>query len=233
VDVVLNIEPSGASRSSRAVGGNVTGEPVLGVLDQKRRILFVVVGINIEVDDMVTKVGQISLALTNTAGVRRAHVGGDLANNVAKSHLVLPHLLLAVDLGDGTQVQMGPGVGSNLMTLSIHALDNVNELGCDIDLALADVVASNEEGSLCVVLLHQVQDVRGKNLLWAVIVGESNSTRLDTSVDSISTVLDITSLGASNGRSIGTSRDDVLRACRTVLVVTAWRVAEVDVSATV
>jgi hypothetical protein len=69
--------------------------------------------------------------------------------------------------------------------------------------------------------------------LWAIIVGKSDCARLDTSVDAISTVLNITSLGARNGRSVGASRDSVLWASRTVLVVTSWRVAEVDVSATV
>jgi hypothetical protein len=37
-------------------------------------------------------------------------------------------------------------------------------------LALVDVVSGDEKSGLSIVLLHQVEDVRSEDLLWAVIV---------------------------------------------------------------
>jgi hypothetical protein len=233
VNVVLNVEPLGTIGSSRAALGDVAQEPVLGVLDQVGGVLVVVVGVNVKVNDVVTERSHISLALTSAAGVRGAHVGGNFANNVAESHLVLPHLLLAVDLRNGAQVQMSPCVGRELMTLGVHALEHGSELGGDIDLALVDVVTSDEEGGLCVVLLHQVQDVGSEDLLRAVIVGKSNGTRGDAVVNTIATVRNITKLGAGDSGSVGSRRGDVLWASGSVGVVAAGGVAEVGVSAAV
>jgi hypothetical protein len=233
VDIVLDVEPLGTSGSSGATLGDVAVEPVLGVLDLGGRVLVVVIGVNVKVDDVVSERCHIGLALTSAAGVRWAHVGGDLANDVAESHLVLPHLLLAVDRRDSAQVQVSPGVGSKLVALGIHALEDINELRGDVDLALVDVVASDEESGLCIVLLHQVQDVCSVHLLWAVIVGQSNRARCDTVVDTITTVLNGSDLGTRNGRSVGSRRNGVLGTSGTILVVTARGVAEVVVSAAV
>lgn len=233
MNVVLDIEPLGTLGSSRTALGDVAVEPVLGALDLVGRILVVIVGVNIEVDDMVPEGSHISLTLASAAGVGWAHVSGDLANNVAESHLVLPHLLLAVQGRDGTQVQMSPGVGRELMTLSIHALEYIDELWGGVNLALVDVVASDEEGSLCVVLLHQVKDVRGVDLLWAIIVGQSNCARLDAAIDTLATVLNGAKLGTGNGGSVGSSRSDVLWATRAICIVAARGVAKIVISATV
>jgi hypothetical protein len=233
VDVVLDVKPLGTSGSSGTALGDITVEPVLGVLDLSRRVLVVVIGVNVEVDDVVTKCCHISLALTSAAGIRWAHVGGNFANNVAESHLVLPHLLLAVEGRDGAQVQVGPGVRSKLVTLGIHTLEDIDKLGGDVDLALVDVVARDEESSLCVILLHQVQNVRSKDLLWAIVVCQSNCAWLNTAVDSLATILDRSNLGTCNGGSVGARRSCVLGAARAVLVVTARGVAEVVISATV
>jgi hypothetical protein len=172
VDIVTDGHP--LRRGSRStVGSNVALEVVLGVLDLVDIILVVVISVNIEVGDVVTKIGQVLLAtrLSCAAGVRRAHVGRDLANDVAKSHLVLPHLLLAISGGDSAQVQVGPGVRCDLVTLSVHALDSSGVFGGDVDLTLVDVVASDEESGLSAVGLEDVHDVLGVLLLWAIIVG--------------------------------------------------------------
>ena len=178
---------------------------------------------------MVAKIGQVLLAtrLSCAAGVRRAHVCGDLANDVAKSHLVLPHLLLAVSGGDSAQVQVGPGVRCDLVTLSVHALNSSGVFGGDVDLALVDVVASDEESGLSAVGLEDIHDVLGVLLLWAIVIGQSNCARGDTVVDTSATVFDVADLSTGNGRSVGTTWGYVLRAARAVLVVTSRGVAVV------
>ena len=228
VDVVTNGQP--LRRGSRStVGSDVALEVVLGVLNLVDIILVVVVGVNIEVGNVVAKIGHVLLAtrLSCAAGVRRAHVGRNLADNVAKSHLVLPHLLLAVSGGDGAQVQVSPGVRCDLVTLSLHALDSSGVLGGDVDLTLVDVVASDEESGLSAVGLEDIHDVLGVLLLWAIVVGQSNCARGDAVVDTSATVLDVADLGTGDGRSVGTTWGDVLRAARTVLVVTSRGVAVV------
>ena len=150
MDVVANLEPLGAGSLSLA---NVSLEDILGVLDQFRVIVLVVISVQIEIGDVVTEVSHVLLAtrLSSAAGVGRAHVGGDLANNVAESHLIFDHLVVTVLLGDGAEVQVGPCVGRKLVAGSIHALEDSDEFGSSIDLALVDIVTSDEEGSLGVV----------------------------------------------------------------------------------
>ena len=97
MDVVLDVKPFGALGSSCAIGSDVALEPVLGLLDFGRAVLVVIVCVHVEICDVVTKISHVRLALAGAARVRWAHVGGNLANDVAESHLVLPHLVLAVE----------------------------------------------------------------------------------------------------------------------------------------
>lgn len=69
------------------------------------------------------------------------------------------------------------------MSLGIHALDNIDVLLSRVDLAFVDVVARDEEGSLGIILIHQVQDMTGEHLLRTIIVGERDSAGLDTVID--------------------------------------------------
>jgi hypothetical protein len=94
---------------------------------------------------------------------------------------------------------MGPGVRGDLMALGVHALNDINELLGEINLAFVDVVASDEESSLCVVGLHEIQDMGSESLLWAIIVRQGNGSSCDAAVDTRATVRDGANLGASNG----------------------------------
>lgn len=85
---------------------------------------------------------------------------------------------------------MGPGMRSELVTFLVHALKNIGELGGNVDLTLVDVVTSDEKRSLCVVLLHQVQDMGCENLLWAVVVSQGYRAGSDTVVDTIASIFD-------------------------------------------
>ena len=228
VNIVANAQPLRSGGSS-TVGSDVTLEVVLGVLDLVDVVLVVVVGVNIEVGNVVTKIGHIPLAarLSCAAGVGRAHVSGNLANNVAKSHLVLPHLLLAVEGRDSAQVQVGPGVGRDLVVLGVHALDDTDELRSGVNLTLVDVVTGNEEGSLSVVCLEDIKNVSSVFLLWAIVVGQGNCAGSNAVVDTSATVRNRADLGTGNRRGVGTGGGSILRAARTVLVVATRRVAVV------
>ena len=56
---------------------------------------------------------------------------------------------------------MSPCVRTDLVTISIHALDVGGKFRGDINFALANVVTSDEKGSLGVVGLEEVQDMGG------------------------------------------------------------------------
>lgn len=228
VNVVTDAQPLRVGGRS-TVFGDVALEVVLGVLDLVDIVLVVVVGVNIEVSDVVAEVSHVLLAtrLSCAAGVRRAHVGGNLADDVAEGHLVLDHLVLAIRGRDSAHIQVSPGVGSDVVALGIHALDDTGKLRGGVDFTLVDVVASDEECSLSVVCLEDIEDVSGVVLLWAIVVGQSDCARLDAVVYTSTTVRNGANLGAGNRRGAGTSGCDVLGAARAVLVVTARGVAVV------
>lgn len=91
---------------------------------------------------------------------------------------------------------MGPGVRGDLVTFRVHTLDNVVVL--DIELPLVDVVPGDKERCFGVMTLEQVQNMLGKLLLWAVVEGESNDSRLRTSEDTGSAICDIAPLVTRN-----------------------------------
>lgn len=187
--------------------------------------------VHVEVGDVVAKVSHVFLAarLGSAAGVGRTHVSGDFANNVAQSHLVLNHLIVAILRGDGAQIQMSPGVRSELVAFSVHTLDDLGEFRGDINLALADVVTSNEKGSFGVVGSHDIKNVTSENLLRAVIVGESNGSWFGAAVDTVATKLDVSRLSTGNRGGAGAGWCHVLWASWAMLVVTAGREAVVAI----
>jgi hypothetical protein len=119
------------------------------------------------------------------------------------------------------------------VAFGVHALDDTDELRSGVDLTLVDVVATDEESSLSVVGLEDVEDVSGVVLLWAIVVGQSNCARGNTVVDTSATVLNGTDLSTGNGRGVGTSGGNVLRAAGTVLVVATRRVAVIRIGTAV
>jgi hypothetical protein len=84
-------------------------------------------------------------------------------------------------------------MGRNLMSLGIHALYHIDVLLSLVDLPLAIVVASDEEGRFCVVPFEQIQDSCGRVFHWSVIVSDSDLTRVFTSPES--TIDTVTSIG--------------------------------------
>lgn len=150
MDVVTNLKPL-AIRRSCAIFGDVAPEPVFGGLNHICGEMFVVISVDIEVSDMVTEIGHVGLTLTRTAGIGWAHVSRYLADDIAKSHLIFPHLVLAVDLRDYAQIQMCPRMGGDLVALGVHAFNNLDKLVGSVDLAFVDVVSGDEESSFGVV----------------------------------------------------------------------------------
>jgi hypothetical protein len=187
---VANTQPLIALLRARTVVRDAVLEPVLGDLDVARVVLFVVVGVDVEVRNVVAEIGHVLLAagVDGAGRVRWAHVCGDLTQDVAESHFVHPHLILAVDGGDLGEVEMCPGVRGDLVAFSVDPLDGVGVLL--VDTALVDVGAGHEEGGLGVVGFEEVENVLGEVSLRAIVISQGYSSRFCTVIDSVTAIGD-------------------------------------------
>lgn len=79
---------------------DVPSEVILCVLDLRRLKLVIVVGVDVEVHDVVPQIGHRLRAAgcSGAAAVRRPHVGREVPDDVADGHFVLDHLRLSIFL---------------------------------------------------------------------------------------------------------------------------------------
>jgi hypothetical protein len=166
-------------------------------LDFNGAIIQVASGIQIEVDGMVSKVCETVTASGVALGIRRSHVGWDISKDVSEGHFVVDDLLVEGGWDKRSQVLVRPGVGCDLMTLGFHTLDQGGPLCGSINGALAQVVSGDEESGLDIVDGKFVQEIRGVGV-WSVVESQGNVSSDGAIVDSRSTVLDISILGAGD-----------------------------------
>lgn len=130
-EVVINI---GVSRRN-VPGGNDISETL-----QRRLDLDVV---------------SVSIA-EGTITIRRAHVTGDDSEDVKEGLLDALHLEGDLVDGEGGQLRVGPGVGGDLVTGLIGALDDGADGGV-VDATV--VVAVDEEGDLDLLLVEEIEEL--------------------------------------------------------------------------
>lgn len=150
------------------------GEDVLARLDLSRRVIEIILGVNVEVDDMVPELGHIvqTPGVARAGRIGRAEVLGEPAEDVAEGHLVVDELLRADLVGRRGEVLVRPRVRGELVARGVHpAQDGRVARGLVVDLALAEVVARDEEGGLDVVGVEHVEDVVGQRV-GAVVKGQ-------------------------------------------------------------
>lgn len=166
---------------------------ILGLLNQHGAVMEIILGIQIKVDDVVSKIQEIILtaALCSTRRVGWAHVSRNKSKNIAKSHLVPDHLVLALERGDVAKIGVRPGVRGNLVSIGVLTLDDRGPGETSvINLTLAVVITSDEEGSLSIVLGKEIEQV-GCVTTWAIIVSECDGTGLVTTVNAGATVSNV------------------------------------------
>jgi hypothetical protein len=185
---LVNVVGDGELALRRRVGAvDSSAEVVLGGLNLDGSELVVVIGVQIEVRNDVSKLLHNALASGLARRVRRTHVSGVFADDVADSHLVLDHLIVDLSLGNLGQILVGPSVGGDLVTFGDHTLDNRSPFL--INSTLADVNTSDKEGSLEARRIELVQNLVSVDV-WAIIVGDSDSSWLAASVDASTAVRD-------------------------------------------
>lgn len=208
--------------------GEVALEPVERVLKGTLRVLLVIIGIDLKVDDVVAHILKelFTTRFNGTARVRRSNVGWDLSDNVVEGALDIEDLVLAsvrIDLG---QILMRPCVGRNLMSLCIHPLNYVNEFLSLVNLSLGVVVAGDEEGGLSIVLLEKIEDMCSGVLHRSVIIGDSHVAWVFTgpksTIDTGTSIGYRTNLCSRDGLGALALRLLVFRAARTVFVLAIW-----------
>ena len=194
--------------------GGVDGvaEVLLSDLNLLAGELVVVIGVKVKIRNDVSKVLQDVLADIVARRVGRTHVCGVFADDVADGHLVLDHLVIDLSLGDGGKILVGPGVGSDLVTIGYHTLDD--SLPLLIDSTLADVVTGDEEGGLEASSGELVENLISVDVR-AIIVSDGNSSGLAAGVNTSTAVLNVALLGTSIVASAGSSRSLVGVATRT------------------
>lgn len=177
-----------------AVLGDEVLEPVFRRLNLLGLVLVVVVGVDVEVGDVVAEISHVLLAarVFGARRVRWAEVRWDLAEDIANGHFVHDDLVDAILSGNLAQVEMRPSVRCDLVTLRVHALDDL--VVFNVNLALVNVVASDKESSFRAVALEQVQNVLGELLLRTVVESKCDHTRLCALKDSGTTVGDVSNL---------------------------------------
>ena len=211
VDVVTD---SKLAVRSRVGGIDSITEVVLSILDLRRSEVVVVIGVQVEVRDYVAKFLQNVLTDIVARRIRRAHVGGIFSENVTDCHLVLDHLVVDLSLGDEGKVLVRPGMGSDLVTFGLHALDDSGPLL--IDSTLADVVTGNEEGGLESGSVELVKNLVSVDV-WAIIVGDGNGACLLASIDTATTIRNTSLHGTSVVASRSSNRGLVGITARTVV----------------
>lgn len=162
VDIVGDAQPVTVGRCGTP-SGDVAPEPILRILDLGRRVLVIVIRVNIEIRDAafvsevdttvcwaVSLIAEVCHGLFTSRGgiatrVGWAHVGREEAENISQGHFVLDHLVGSVRCRDLAQIQMGPCVRAYLVAFAVHALDDCSELRSGINLALGQVGSGDEE----------------------------------------------------------------------------------------
>lgn len=92
-----------------------------------------------------------------TTRIGRAHVGREKAKNIAQGHFVLVNLVLPLFARYEAEILVAPGMGGDLVALRVHTFYDVYPwVGRVVYLALADVVARNEEGCF---RIHRLENV--------------------------------------------------------------------------
>jgi hypothetical protein len=221
VNVMSNSEPFTVGTSSF----DARLEDVLGLLNLLWGEIVVVISVEVERRNDVSELLHVVHAgLCDACRVRRAHVGGVFANDVADSHLVSDHLIVALLARDLVEVLVRPGVTGDLVAARIHALDDFPPLF--VDCAVAEVVACDEEGSAaapCFELSHHLLSIN----VWAVIVSDGDCLGLQTLPDTPTSIFDTSELGTRIVLGGSTVRSLVRIAAGTEVDLTVWRGAVV------
>jgi len=120
VDVVLDVQEAVDVR----VGGVDGAVPdVLADLDLVGLGVQVTLGVEVEVGDMVAQVIHYLLAEGRAAGVGRAHVGREEAEDVVDGDLVVHHLVDDLLLRQLGSILVRPAVAGDLVAFIVHSLE--------------------------------------------------------------------------------------------------------------
>jgi hypothetical protein len=118
-----------------------------------------IMAVNFLVGNMISEITHIlhASSLGGALDVGRSHVGGVLADDVDQSSFNLEHFYPSLFGTEVVHVRMRPGVRPNLVAVSVHTFDRSNPGVVLVDLALAHVVRSNEEGGSGIVTGQDVE----------------------------------------------------------------------------
>lgn len=146
---------------------------IFGDLVGLRSCMEIVFSIQIEIGNVVSEICHGSATDIVAFRVRRTHVGWDLSDDVAESHLVLDHLGLLVSAIERRKIGMRPSVRSDVVSIGNHSLDNSRIRGGDVNSTFPVIVTSDEESGLDAVRCKQIKQVVSVDIR-AIVKSQSN-----------------------------------------------------------
>lgn len=137
--------------------------------------------VNAPVNDVVAQLTEMRLAVGVARSIGRADVGREEAQGAGKGRLGEEDLVGALVTRDDGEVLMRPRVVSDLMSITVGAVDDLPAL---VSLDRDDVVGRDEEGSLGSLTAQKIQQAAGESA-WAVIEGDGDNARLRAPLDDL------------------------------------------------
>lgn len=166
-----------------------------------------------------------------TGVVRRAHVGGEVAEHVPEGHLVLDHLIEALGAGDVVQILVAPGVTGDLVALVTHAQQDVRPGGALIvDPPLVEVDGRDEECGWHAIVVQDVQQL-GRVDVRAVVVRDCDGTWLAALGDTAAAPQHAAKFGSRDRGCVLPGRHGIRIAGRPIFKLAGRSVAEVAAGA--
>lgn len=135
---------------------------IFGRLDRVFRIIQVVFGVDVRMDDVIPQGSQQRLALGRLRAfeIRRPEISRNPAKKVPKGHLVENNFRLLYRAVDLVEITMRPCVACDVMSRRVHALHDCWPCGAFvINWPLGLVVAGDEKCGLDLVQVEDIQNV--------------------------------------------------------------------------
>lgn len=135
-----------------------------------RARVFIILRIEIRIDDFVAEACEEIHARAVTGEVGSAEVGGHEAEDVEEGLLVVGNFGGHGVPGEGREISVRPGVGSELVAFGVDALEDVGPLGVPVIDVASPATTDDEESGLCAVPGKGIEELVSVGR-WPVVEG--------------------------------------------------------------
>jgi hypothetical protein len=142
LNIVADDEPVIESRISGP--RQITPDVVLGDLDRGGLGMEIVLGVQVEVYNMISCLLEERRTVSVAAGIRGPHVLRKDSEDISECHFVVVDLILHLLRCDLAKVLVTPGMTTDLMAAQVHSTNNCRPpVGRNINLSLKNVITKD------------------------------------------------------------------------------------------